>query len=412
MPPSLSISPSIESPGIGHTMGIDGASARSVLAIRNARIYADPNTAPIERGTVLVRGNRIVEIGTRVTIPPEARIIEGDGRVVTAGFWNAHVHFTEPKWRNASRAPATILDAQLREMLTSRGFTTAVDTGSDPRVTLPLRHRIDSGELAGPSILTAGPSLFPPRGLPYYLRGSIPFWLRDSVPQPSTPAAAVRATERNIAHGSNLLKLFTGSYVKRRKVKPMPESIARAAADTAHAHGQLVYSHPSNLEGTLIAIRAGVDILAHPPDTTEGVEESLLQQMVARGMAMTPTLKMFADTVTVNPQYLDPIYDVVTRFHALGGQLLFGTDVGYMRDYATEDEFRALARCGVNAPAILRMLTTAPAERFGMSDDVGSITVGRRADLTVLNDDPMKDGRAFARVGATVRDGRVLYHQL
>ena len=382
---------------------------RTPLAIRDARIYPSPDAPPIELGTVLVQDGRISSVGEGVSIPPEARVIPGDGRVVTSGFWNAHVHFTETKWRSITRQSSSTLNTQLREMLTSRGFTTVVDTGSDPRVTFPLRRRIESGELLGPWIYTAGPSVFPPKGIPYYLRDSLPFWLRCFVPQPSTPTAAQRITERNIARGADLLKLFTGSYVARGKVTTMPGPIARAAADVAHAHGQLVYSHPSNLEGTRVAIQSGVDVLAHPPDTTEGVDAVVLRQLVDRRMAMTPTLKMFADTASARSEYLDPIYEVVRQFHGLGGQLLFGTDVGYMTDYQTEDEFRALSRSGVEARAVLRMLTTSPAERFGVGGDVGSVTVGRRADLVLLEGDPMEDVLAFARVCATVRAGRVLY---
>ncbi len=148
-------------------------------------------------------------------IPPDTRVVSGEGGTVVAGFWNAHVHFTEAKWKFSKRESAATLNAQLREMLTSRGFTTVVDTGSDPRSTLPLRRRVESGELLGPTILTAGPSVFPPRGIPYYLRGSIPFWMRGFVPQPATPAAAERITSANIARGADLLKLFTGSVRSR-----------------------------------------------------------------------------------------------------------------------------------------------------------------------------------------------------
>jgi imidazolonepropionase-like amidohydrolase len=388
---------------------VRGTIGRHPLAIRDAKLYPSPDAPPIDRGTVLVRNGRIVAVGDGVSIPSEARVMPGEGRVVTAGFWNAHVHFTEAKWRSSARKPPALLNAQLREMLTSRGFTTVVDAGSDPRATLSLRRRIESGELLGPSIYTAGLSIFPPRGIPYYLRDSLPFWFRPFLPQPSTARAAKRITERNIARGADLLKLFTGSYVARGKVTTMPEPIARAAADVAHAHGQLVYSHPSNLEGTHIAIRSGVDVLAHPPDTTEGVDGSVLQEMVDRRMAMIPTLKMFADTASASPEYLDPIYEVVRQFHIFGGQLLFGTDVGYMTDYATEDEFRALSRSGMDARGVLRMLTTAPAERFGVGQDTGSVAVGGRADLVLLEGDPMDDLLAFARVHATLRGGRVLY---
>ncbi len=379
------------------------------LVIRGAKLYPSPDAPAIEHATVLLRGDRVAALGPGLSVPPEARVVSGEGRVVTAGFWNAHVHFTEAKWRAAGRKPASVLRAQLTDMLTSRGFTTVVDTGSDPRSTMALRRRIESGELAGPRILTSGPGIFPPRGIPYYLAGSLPFWLRPFVPTPSRPAAAERIVKRNIARGADLLKLFTGSYIARGTVKTMPEPIARAAAAVAHSHRQLVYSHPSNLEGTRVAVSSGVDVLAHPPDTTEGVERSLLTKMVDRRMAMIPTLKMFAGAVTSRSEYLEPIYDIVHQFHDLGGELLFGTDVGFMPDYSTEDEFRALARSGLDARGILRSLTTAPAQKFGGGSTAGTLAIGEPADLTVLDGDPLDDVTAFSRVRATVRAGRAIY---
>jgi len=388
--------------------GNNGTKSGPSLAVRNARVYTTPEAPPLEGATVLVQGGRIVAVGADVPLPADCQVIPGTGRVVTAGFWNAHVHFTEPKWSSAARRPREILEAHLHDMLTSRGFTTVVDIGSDPRRTMALRRRIESGELLGPRVFTSGPGVYPPRGIPYYLRGSLPFWLRPFVPQPRTAASAVRVVERNIAHGADVVKLFTGSYIERGKVVTMPEPIARAAVDVAHAHGQVVFSHPSNLEGTRVALRTGVDVLAHPPDSTEGVDRPLLQEMVDRRMAMIPTLKMFGDTVSARAEYLDPIYDVVRQFRALGGELLFGTDVGYMPDYATDDEFRGLARAGVDAHGILRMLTSAPAQRLGRAGDLGSVVVGHRADLVLLDADPIEDVRAFARVRATIREGRVL----
>ena len=251
--------------------------------------------------------------------------------------------------------------------------------------------------------------MFPPNGIPYYIRDELPFWIRLLVPTPRSAAAARRFVEHNIRRGADLLKLFTGSYVARGRVRPMPEEIARAAAEVAHARRQLVFCHPSNLEGTRIAVRAGVDVLAHPPDATDGVDEALLREMVARGMSMLPTLKMFADTASRDPRYLEPIYEVVRRFHALGGQLLFGTDVGYMHDYAIDDEITALARAGIPPREILRMMTTSPAERFGVGDEVGSIALGQRADLAILSGDPLEDPMALARAHATVVGGRVLF---
>ena len=99
------------------------------------------------------------------------------------------------------------------------------------------------------------------------------------------------------------------------------------------------FAHPSNIEGVRVALASGVEVLAHAPDTTEGIDDALIAEMAGKA-TMIPTLKMFATTVSKNPAYLVPIYRVVRRFHAHGGNLMFGTDVGYMADYSTRDELR------------------------------------------------------------------------
>jgi len=382
-----------------------------VVALQGVRVYATPEAAALEGATILIRDGRIAAVGAQVAVPADATVIICTGCVVTAGFWNTHVHFTERKWSGAERLPASPLEAQIKDMLTSRGFTTVVDTGSNLRDTIPLRRRIEHGELLGPKIYTAGAAQYPPNGIPYYLRDSLPRWLLWFLPQPATPAAAAKDEERNIAAGADILKLFTGSYVARGQVLPMPLANAQAAVAVAHAHGQLAFAHESNAEGARVALESGVDVLAHAADSTEGVDDALLAALVARHMAMIPTLKMFATTVTTNPAYLNPIYRQVRRFHELGGELLFGTDVGYMRDYTTAGEFAGLVQSGLTGRDILRMLTTAPAARFGVGADKGTIEVGKAADLTVLNGDPIEDPKQFADVRMTIRGGRILWQE-
>lgn len=388
---------------------IPGLLAGNSLAVTNARIYTDPDSPPIERGTVLVTGGRISEVGGDVRSPPGTPTLNAEGGSVTAGFWNAHVHFTERFWAGGGRASVPSVEARLAQMLTSRGFTSVVDTGSDPRSTLPLRDRVASGEVRGPTIYSSGTGLYPPQGIPYYLKGQLPFYAHWFIPQPSDPRAAVRAVERSVARGVDLVKLFTGSYVARGQIRPMPGPIATAAVEAAHRAGRLVFSHPSNFEGTQVALDSQVDVLAHAPDSTEGVDDALLHRLISNGIAMVPTLKMFGTTVTSNPGYLHPIYSIVRRFHELGGVLIFGTDVGYMRDYTTDGEFEALAKSGISSREVLRMLTTAPARRFGLSEVMGSVTPGRLGDLVVLNGDPGADPRAFSQVRFTIRQGRVIW---
>ena len=383
--------------------------AKGTLAIQNAKIYTSPDAPPIESGTIVVQEGRITAVGVDIPIPSGAQIIPCDHCVVTAGFWNAHVHFTEGKWANADWQPTAKLNAQLADMLTSRGFTTVVDVGSNLRDTIPIRRRIEAGELLGPKIYTAGSAQYPPNGIPYYLKDTLPWFILKLLPQPATPEEAAKIEERNIAEGADVLKLFTGSLIGHGKVLPMPQANARAAVEVAHAHGQLAFAHPSDLAGVLIARNSGVDVLAHAPSKPNGVDAALLQSLVDKHMAMVPTLKMFATTASKDPAFLDPIYAEVRRFHADGGQLIFGTDVGYMTDYSTEDEFRALEQSGLNAMDILRMLTTAPAERFGVTDQKGTIVVGKPADIVVLSADPESDVTNFAKVQTTVRSGQVVY---
>jgi imidazolonepropionase-like amidohydrolase len=275
-------------------------------------------------------------------------------------------------------------------------------------VTLKVRGLVQAGEQLGPTIITAGTALYPPEGLPYYLKRSIPRPLQWLMPQPETPEAARRAVVTNVSRGADLLKLFTGSWVERGHVKPMPLEVARAAVEQAHALGALAFAHPSNLEGTQVALEAGVDVLAHAPDATLGIDDALLASLVAHHVAMVPTLKMFATTVKTDPAYLAPIHAVVRRFHALGGTLLFGTDVGYMTDPDTTDEFVALADCGLSFAEVLAMLTTAPATRFAGKPS-GTVEVGSLADLVLFETDPSRALTTLAHPLATVRAGRLTF---
>jgi imidazolonepropionase-like amidohydrolase len=379
------------------------------IAIRDATVYPSPDDPPLLHTTILIRNGYIADIGPAIAIPAGARIIPCNQCFVTAGFWNVHVHFTEPKWSWSAFKSAATLNPQLADMLSSRGFTTVVDVGSNPLNTISLRRRIESGDLLGPCIYTALSAQYPPNGIPFYIRDNTPRFLRYFMAQPKTPEEAASTERTNIARGADVLKLFTGSWIAHGKVLPMPLANARAAVQVAHDHHQLAFAHPSNLAGVLVARDAGVDILAHAADDTEGVTPAIIQSLVDRHMSMAPTLKMFATTVTTKATYLDPIYAEVKQFHQDGGQLLFGTDVGYMTDYTTTGEFEGLAKSGLTSQDILRMLTTAPAQRFGVSDQKGRVANARLADLVVLTADPFADPLNFAAVQTTIRSGRIIY---
>lgn len=385
--------------------------ARGTIAIQHVRIYPSPTDPPIEDGTILVRDGIIVAVGPQVSVPPGASTLDCAHCVVTAGFWNTHVHFTEPKWSMAQWKSAATLNPQLADMFLSRGFTTVIDLGSNPADTLAIRRRIEKGELTGPYIYTAGTALYPPHGVPFYLREAMPGWMVRLLPQPDNPEQAQRIVRSNLNSGADVTKLFTGSWIERGRVLPMPLNIASAAVNTSHLNGRIVFAHPSNLPGTQVAIESGVDVLAHVPDDTRGITSDLFQTMVRKNMAMSPTLKMFNTTVTSDPHYMDSMYEEVRTFHSLGGTLLFGTDVGYMTDYSTQGEFEALAKSGLGWRDVLAMLTTNPASRMGVQGRKGTVSAGKLADLVVLDADPAANLTNFSAVRAVIRSGAIIWQK-
>jgi imidazolonepropionase-like amidohydrolase len=354
----------------------------------------------------VIRNGKITAVGerNRIEVPTGSKVVNCEGAFVLAGFQNSHVHFTETKWDEAAKKPAAELSQQLEDMLLRYGFTTVVDTGSLLGNTLALRKRIERGEVRGPRILTAGTPVYPPKGIPYYLRDALPPAVLAQLKTPETGEQARAITARQIQAGADILKLFTGAWVERNKVLPMPVTIARAAAEEAHRRGRPVFSHASNLAGLEVALEAKVDVLAHALDDYRGWNQSYIDRMKAINMAMIPTLKLFGgESVT---KY---IQQEVGSYAKAGGQILFGTDIGYMTDYDPSDEYALMAGAGLSWREILTSLTTAPAERFREQQRRGKIAPGMDADIVILAADPRSDVKAFAKVHSTLRNGAIVF---
>jgi imidazolonepropionase-like amidohydrolase len=387
---------------------------RDVLVIAGARIYPSPSEPPISNGTVVARDGLITAVGPRdrVRLPARATVLDGAGLTVTAGFCNAHVHFTEAKWQAADSASPPELTASLRAMLTRWGVVCVVDTGSSPANTLALRRRIESGEIAGPHITLASGSFVPLGGSPFYLLPARLIELAN--------AEQARRTVESLLDigGIEAVKLFTGSLASRESIVVMPVDIVRAAVEVAHRRGKLVFSHPSNSAGARAALEGGVDVLAHTFPSGLDWDRTLPRRMREANMALIPTLKLWPwelgrlgvpaaglERFQANAQAQ------VRAFMEAGGQLLFGTDVGYMTDYDPTDEYLLLERAGLSFPDLLSALTTAPARRLAMESGAGLVAVGSPADLVVLERDPATDVRALADVRYTIRRGRVIYER-
>jgi imidazolonepropionase-like amidohydrolase len=133
-------------------------------------------------------------------------------------------------------------------------------------------------------------------------------------------------------------------------------------------------------------------------------------------MALIPTLTLFDVELTRHPhaneqelrRFIDTAVGQVAAYSKAGGQILFGTDVGYIDVFDTTEEYHLLGRA-LDWRRILASLTVAPAQRFGFAKHKGRLAPGMDADLVVLKSDPAKDVTAFAQVRMTIRHGRTLY---
>ena len=132
-------------------------------------------------------------------------------------------------------------------------------------------------------------------------------------------------------------------------------------------------------------------------------------------MALIPTLTLWhVEFRGESPEEFEKGMNTVVlpqlrAYSEAGGQILFGTDVGYIEQFDTSEEFAWMFRAGMSFQQILASLTTNPAERFGFSARSGRIAKGMDADLVVLSADPAQDVNAFSRVAFTIRLGKIMF---
>ena len=387
------------------------------LALTGARLIVSPDRAPIEDGVIVVRDGRIAAAGRRgrVAIPRGAVTVDARGTTATAGFWNSHVHLITPETLRSRTATDAAMSDAMRAMFLRWGFTTVYDIASSLENTVSLRARIAAGKVAGPDILTVGDPFYPLNGTPNYVRELYRAF--------DLPLAEVATAEQAIARvraqggaGAQGVKIFTGAIVGGEVgVLPMDLSLARAIVAAADARGMPVFAHPTNDAGLAVAIDSGADILAHVTPETGPWSAARVRTLVSRRMAVTPTLALFrvegrraGNSDAAIEGTLRVAQQQVGAFARAGGQILFGTDIGYTPEYDTREELRLLHGAGLDWRAILTSLTTAPASRFGRADR-GRLAAGMAADIVLLDGDPTRDVAALSRVRCTFRAGVVVY---
>ncbi|APV52030.1 hypothetical protein BWI17_21575 [Betaproteobacteria bacterium GR16-43] len=382
------------------------------IAIVADRVYASPTAEPLLKATVIVTAGKIAAVGAtgKVKVPPGARVVKAKGMTLLAGYWNSHVHFIDPRVLNAATRPAAELTAYLEDMLTSRGTVHAFEIATlDFGNTLALRERIRKGEVTGPEIYTTGVPFVGPNGTPGYLPGV-------KLPEFSDPKEVRAFVRKQLDAGADAVKFWSVSPTMQGEVQ-VAGDVARAAVDEAHRSKKPVFAHPTTVEGVRLAAEYGVDVLAHvSPDHQEGWTPELIALLKSRNVAVTPTMKLFRidpERQGAPPAVVKQLMDIAGKelgqYSRAGGTILFGTDVGYIPDHDTSEEFALMSKAGLSFAQILASLTTAPAAKFGHAAHTGKVEPGMDADLVLVEGDPKADVSAFSAVRLAMLRGKVIY---
>jgi imidazolonepropionase-like amidohydrolase len=300
-----------------------------------------------------------------------ARIVDAGGAILLPGLIDAHVHLLE--------------EGHLQQ-LADFGVTTALDMGAwPPSMVDSLRNRTGMADIrsAGLPATTAGSAH---SHLPGYPAGEFV----------EGPAAAARFVTDRIREGADYIKLIAD-------VPGPDQETLDALVAAAHQHGKFTVAHAVSTAALDMALRAGVDMITHVP-LDRPVTESATARIVAQGCVCIPTLTMMRGVAHAGPSY-ESARDSVAKLHRAGVPILAGTDANTgpgipfspRHGESLHGELELLVDAGLSTVEALRAATVLPAQHFGLSDR-GVIEPGRRADLVLIDGDPIADIRATRQV--------------
>lgn len=404
--------------------------------VENGRVIVGDGTV-LERGTVVVAGERIVSVTEEPVEAPGARRIDASGKTVLPGLIDAHVHVAEE--------PGT---GVLGRQYLAFGTTSIRDVGGPLDSLLAWRERWSSGEHPGPRLFMAG----------HPLDGDPPNWPYPGMAWPVTGVEEARLAvglQRQL--GVDFIKLYSA----------LEPPVLKAAIRAAHDHGLPVTADLARYTESIDSVFAWgldsfehgftrccgelVDDMARPSWRQDRTRVSeLVDLLVERDVTLVSTAVINdrlirgefpsnAPTFLALPQSLqetscrmwqrersreasarlldnlarrwpEEVCGPVRRFVEGGGRLAFGTDsfflVAYPGDVIAEAEFHA--ECGLQPATILAALTRNAAQLLDRDDDLGTLEVGKLADLIMVDGNPWVDVSALWNIELVVKGGEVV----
>lgn len=409
------------------------AAAHAQRTLIHAGSLMDVKTGSMSSNvTIVVQGNTIAGIEQGFTNARQGdTVIDLKNRTVMPGLIDMHVHLESETSKDGTLQRFTSNEADLafRSTLYARrtleaGFTTVRDLGGT-NVNTALRNAVNAGTVVGPRIISVGKSIATTGGHADPTNG----YRRDLMGNPgprdgviNSPEEARQAVRQRYKDGADAIKITaTGGVLSIAKDGANPQFTQEelnAIVETAKDYGMHTAAHAHGAEGMKRAVLAGITTIEHGTEMTHEV----MDLMIERGTYYVPTISAgkFVAEKAEEPGYYHPL--VVPKARAIGPQIqktfgeaykrgvkiAFGTDAGVFYHGDNGKEFGFMVEAGMPALAAIQSATLTNASILGMSDRIGTIEVGKLADIIAVEGNPLSDISAMTRVRFVMKDGKVV----
>ena len=384
----------------------------------------------ITNSTIIVENGKILSISKGFSDPAGYDYIDLRPYTVMPGLMDMHVHFGGEYQSKAGRPvkvereTEAILATKHAVITLNAGFTTVRQVGDSGLIAISLRDAINSGYVLGPRIFTSGKSIATTGGHADHTNGIA----KDNYEYPvaedgviNGPYDAYTAVRQRYKDGADGIKLtVTGGVLSVAKSGDNPqftEEEVVAVVNAAKDYGMWVAVHAHGSEGMKRAVIAGVDSVEHGTYMTEEV----MDLMIERGTYYVPTISAgefvaekskidnyFPEIVrpkaaTVGPQ----IGSTFNKAYNRGVKIAFGTDVGVQPHGTNWKEFVYMTQYGMDEMEAIKSATIETAKLLRIDDILGSLEVGKIADIVAVDGNPLVDITVMEKVVFVMKDGVV-----